>query len=129
MNPCTVQRGIFALRACGHDSSDTCSVCKRPLCQEHVVYQSAVVFCAKCLKEHPDPDSKPVDESSPGNAQNWNRPGWSQNWRDNYYHSYPYHPVIFYNDSYYDDFDRNSFDQRAEGSMDDQGDAVGFSDS
>jgi hypothetical protein len=137
-------RGIFSIRECGGEATDSCSVCHRPLCQEHIVYQSTVIFCAKCLEKENagTKDGAVAPKTSASRAVNselaaseldpkdWKSPGWSQRWRDNYHSTYHYYPVMFYYDGYYDDFDRNSFDQRAEADFGDGGqDVAGFSDS
>jgi len=140
MNVCTAPRGIFSLRPCGADASDTCSACGRHLCQEHVLYRSAQVFCSKCgaqgAQDDPAPDAgKAVPGARAGRAgatgavgdevPEWDRPGWADRYRSSYYASSSYHPVVFY-----DDYDRSSFDERADLGADDERDGTaGFSDS
>jgi len=163
MNVCVVKRGIFSLRECGNEASDICTGCKSPICQEHAVYSSSMVYCAICeakiragqaLPSATDPKlaggtgvpgaaptkpvtpvvdpNKPVSTTPPPAPEDWESPGWSQRWRYHYYETYSYHP-FYYNSwsvGYYDDYDRNSFDVRADGSFDGDGaEAGGFSDS
>jgi hypothetical protein len=140
MNACTAPRGIFSLRPCGADASDTCSACGKPLCQEHVLYRSAQVFCSKCgAQGSADEPTARENKGRPGapsgrtNATGtvgdqipeWDRPGWADRYRTNYYASSSYHPVVFY-----DDYDRRSFDERADLGGDDTPDgSAGFGDS
>jgi hypothetical protein len=144
MSTCLAKRGIFTLRECGQDASDTCSACGKPLCQEHVVYLSAKVFCAQCQAKEPDflqkDDSQkpkralqigPVPEDEPL-EDDWRRPGWAMRWRDGYYRSTRYAPFRFgiWSGGYYDDYDLRSFDAIDDGPMQDGDDeAAGFSDS
>ncbi len=140
MNVCTAPRGIFSLRPCGAESSDTCTSCGKALCQEHVLYRSAQVFCSKCgAQGGTDDSSSEGNNARPGartgrtgttgatgdDVPEWDRPGWSDRYRTNYYASSSYHPVVFY-----DGYDRGSFNERADLGGDDGPDgAAGFSDS
>lgn len=138
MNACTSPRGIFSLRPCGAEASDTCSSCGRALCQEHVLYRSTRVFCSRCAGQESPADSSRPPAAAPAsirpgssgkpddpNTPEWDRPGWADRYRTNYYAASSFHPVVSY-----DDYDRRSFDERADLGGDDVPDgSAGFGDS
>jgi hypothetical protein len=138
MTACQIQRGLFTLRNCVHEATDTCKACGKGICQEHTVFSDLKPHCPAChgkVSGNPEsaetlaPDSAPSSAASA--APTWNRPGFSQNWRDRYYHDIGYIPYYAnWDRSHYSDSDRSGFATQAEKELDSDANASdGFSDS
>ncbi len=123
MNPCMAKRGIFTLQPCGQPASSVCAACQVPLCPEHLFMIGLRGFCARCHAAQGSGDG-PSDVD-------WQQPGWSQRWRDDYHQRSRYRPFYSsYGGTTFDDGDYAAFDNQAppaDIAADDDG--AGFSDS
>ena len=141
MNTCGIKRGIFSLRECGKQASDACATCGTGMCQEHTVYSMGKPYCASCLSDTTADTNRDTlnhmagpDEGNAVRPEPHDRPGWSQNWRNDYHRGSNYLPFI-YGASYYDAADRNGFragtgdGALGGGALGDDDEAAGFSDS
>jgi hypothetical protein len=156
MSKCAVKRGFVALRDCGNQASDTCSVCARPVCQEHMKIQATNIFCVECYARQASADAAAKDatgfkalgktsgggakgvkggggaRSRPSEEEALNDPAYPYYYRDHYYSTYHYSPFWYsgYHDHYYDSYDVRSFDNTGrDPSVDDDSAADGFYDS
>lgn len=133
MNACTLKRGIFSLRACGNPVAEHCSTCLQAVCQEHLAPLADEVLCVSCYA------ARGAQDESSDEREDWERPGFSQQWRSSYYDQSGYRPMGagagagILGASYFDAADRQGFKARpgAEHELDAQDDvgSAGFSDS
>jgi hypothetical protein len=135
MSKCAVKRGIITLRDCGNEASDTCTVCARPMCQEHTRVRGAELLCVECFARQAEEQTagqatrgtKTQGASRQTRESDWEDESWPYVYRHHYYTSYHYQPFYYgsYYDSYYDSYDMRSFDRGSADALDDDEAAAG----
>ena len=105
---CCVLQGFFVLRKCRNPAARVCSVCQRPVCEEHSRDVGGAVVCVDCKgrKAKVDPSLMPHIED--GRA-------WAFSYRHYYYRQSKYQPITVgaKGASYYDEYDVRAFDKKA----------------
>lgn len=119
MAKCCIKRGFFVLRDCTTRADTTCSVCNRPVCPDHYKLQDGGAFiCLDCFgKRKKELNQKHISTSQ--NKQTYKSIDDESDvyaYRHEYYGYAYYHPIYFGHDmdSYYDEYDIRSFDNRNE---------------
>ncbi len=121
MTRCAVRKGFFVLRNCDKMAANSCPVCGRAVCPEHMFFPPTGPVCVECNARR----QEELDDNQYGS-------NWAYSYRHRYYSRTDYYPFYtgYYNDSYYDDYDVRAFD-RKEGDYIDDGEeeGAGFLDS
>lgn len=144
MSACAVKRGIITLRDCGNEATDTCSVCARPICRDHMKLRGTDIFCVECYARQQQQDAAAGAQQKGSTSAKAPKAKaatpqydpeddtWAYSYRHYYYSNFFYHPFYTgsYWNSYYDDYDVRSFSQGMPGDPDgDDTTAGGFYDS
>ncbi|MBS1911771.1 MAG: hypothetical protein JST22_07280 [Bacteroidetes bacterium] len=146
MSKCAVKRGIVALRDCGNDATDTCTVCSRPICREHTRIRGTQVMCVECYARQEQQDAAAAGSRAGAGAPKaaakgakgtdydenaWQDDSWPYYYRHAWYTTSFYHPFYngIYYDTYYDDYDLRAFADSTQRDLDDDSTAGGFYDS
>jgi len=127
MTSCRIKRGIFTLRECGNDATDTCTDCGSHICQEHTAYSAGQVRCPTCHRAQDSSAASPED-----GTPEWEKPGWAQGWRSRFYRDTGYHPFAGGGrlSGGFDETDRAGFKTISGRELEDEEDeTAGFSDS
>jgi hypothetical protein len=107
MSTCTVRKGIFVIRECGSQATQTCSACSRPICAAHSQYSGTGMICVEC---------KAVQDAQAGRAtQDYGSPEWPYTYRQGFYNTAFFTPLILsgFLGSAFDQHDFRSFDRKA----------------
>lgn len=61
LDMCACKRGFFTLRDCGNEATNTCSLCSRRVCDEHLAPRVDAKVCVECAakqEEGQDPSQQ-----------------------------------------------------------------------
>ncbi|MEO5930283.1 MAG: hypothetical protein ABIR47_10160, partial [Candidatus Kapaibacterium sp.] len=139
---CAVKRGILTLRDCGEEGINTCNVCARPVCAEHIRSHSGNMICVECFAKEEEDAREQAEKGAKGskggkapnvqpptarNQEEWNDPDWAYSYRHYYYMNSSYNPLYpgHYFSDYYDDYDVRSFTPGEDAQLDDESAAAG----
>jgi hypothetical protein len=130
LDPCACKRGFFTLRDCGNEARNTCSLCSRRVCDEHLAPRVDAKVCVECAAKQEEGQAPgqqpPAGQPQAGGQQPGFGPplqrmtptGTAAFWRTRYYRRRDYEPMWwgtydpFWNDygyRWYDD-DRDDDD-------------------
>ncbi len=140
---CACKRGFFTLRDCSNEATNTCSLCSRRVCDEHLAPRVDAKVCVECAAKQEEgqaPGQQPPagQPQAPGQQQPGDRPGFGPPlermnptgtaafWRSRYYRRQNYDPMLWGTyDPFWNDYGYRWYDD----DRDDDDDGGGFGDS
>ncbi len=91
MARCKVRKGFFILRDCENSAKTSCSVCSRPMCEEHTKELNGQPICADCLAKERNNDTVDMTEIESYQSiyiRNDYSPFYAGRYRDDFYDDY-----------------------------------------
>ena len=110
---CAIKKGFFVLQDCGGIGTSQCGVCRRHVCNDHVVVEHGQKTCTECLAKEHNPNAQ-----NNGLEHDTEQPGWRHKFRRGFYSRHHFSPFYMgvYHSNYYDNNDYRSFNQTAQAS-------------